>query len=391
MLSTMAAALFVAANLATSTSFLDQIQANIKTDPSVAEQLIVQKFAKGELAVGIKPCAEGTTVLFAIDPGPGDHHADVTGDGDFHVDLQPLGGLLAAIVTLREGEGHIVSYNVDGKPIGQPYQMEVYTPNPYVQPPPGGMKGELRDMGVWNSAIYPNTTRKWYIYLPPNLDPNREYPLFLATDAQWDRQWQANALENCARDGIIPPTVGVFIEPGQDKPGDYSDRSHEYDELTDTYAQFIFTEILPQVETIVKLSQDPSQRATAGVSSGGIAGFTLCWRHPESFGTVISAVGSFDNIASGPTGHDGGHNYPFIIRMTDKKPIRVFLQDGSHDLDNKFGNWWISSQQMMAALRYKGYDYVWAGGEGFHSSDHMRSVFDKALAWWNGPKKPTRA
>jgi enterochelin esterase-like enzyme len=173
----------------------------------------------------------------------------------------------------------------------------------------------------------------------PNLDPNREYPLFLATDAQWDRQWMANGLENCARDGIIPPTVGVFIEPGQDKPGNYSDRSHEYDELTDDYSNFIFTEILPQVEKIVKLSHDPAQRATSGVSSGGIAGFTICWRHPESFSTVISAVGSFDNIASGASGHDGGHNYPFIIRMADKKPIRVFLQDGSHDLDNKFGSW----------------------------------------------------
>jgi enterochelin esterase family protein len=122
------------------------------------------------------------------------------------------------------------------------------------------------------------------------------------------------------------------------------------------------------------------------VSSGGICGFTTCWEHPESFSTVISAVGSFDDIAHGASLREGGHNYPFIIRLSDKKPIRVFLQDGENDLDNQFGNWFISAQQMAAALKFKGYDYQWRPGQGFHSTDHMRSIFDQALVWWNGRK-----
>src|SRR4029077_15350689 len=101
------------------------------------------------------------------------------------------------------------------------------------------------------------------------------------------------------RDGQIPPTVGVFIEPGQDKPGNYSFRSHEYDRLTSDYSNFLLTEILPEVEKVVKLSHDPQKRACIGVSSGGICGFTSCWQHPDSFSAVISGVGSFDESVHG--------------------------------------------------------------------------------------------
>ena len=46
-----------------------------------------------------------------------------------------------------------------------------------------------------------------------------------------------------------------------------------------------------------------------------------------------------------------------MIRKTERKPIRVFLQDGSNDLDNLHGNWPLANQQMAAALKFMRYDY----------------------------------
>ena len=372
--------------LRNSSSFIEQVGGLLKSDPLQAESLIRHKFSQTDLAAGIPPYKEGTTVLFAVDPGAGLHRGAVSGDNLGESPLGRVGGLLAVVVNLRAGQGTHVDYVVDGQKLAKSYQLEVYTPNATVEPPPGGRKGELRNMGEWKSQVFPGTTRKWYVYLPPQLDSSREYPVLIGTDAQWDREWQANALENCARNGQIPPTVGVFIEPGQDVAGNYKFRSHEYDRLSGDYSSFLLTEILPQVEKIVRLSHDASQRACVGVSSGGICGFTSCWQHPEAFSTFISGVGSFDDIAHGDSLVDGGHNYPFIVRLTDKKSIRAFLQDGSHDLDNQFGNWFLGNSQMAAALKFKGYDVQWHPGEGFHSSDHLRSIFDQALVWWNGAK-----
>lgn len=367
---------------------LSALETLIRTKPAEAAKLIRSRIGTDELAHGANPIDISTRVLFAISTGPQDNRVTLNSKGQVLGTLTKVDDTLCALVlNLNDGDGFVFDYVVDGIPKRKGIGLEVYAPNPWVLDPPGGMKGQLRDMGELKAAAYPGTTRKWYVYLPPNLDASQSYPLLVGQDAQWDRQWMANGLENCAREGRIPPTVGVFIEPGQDKPGNYSDRSKEYDTLSPDYTNFLLKEVLPQVESLVHLSSDPAKRAICGMSSGGICSFTTCWERPDQFGTAISFIGSFANIASGESKRDGGHNYPFLIRKSEKKPIRVFLQDGENDLDNDHGNWWLCNQQMAAALAYKGYDYVWVPGKGFHSTKHARRIFDQALVWWLGKSK----
>lgn len=377
--------LLAAAHLAfgSAPSFLQQVGDLIQSDPAQAESLIRSRFKKEDLVAGVAPMKEGTRVLFAVEAKSG---ASVSGDNLPPTALIKVGNLCAVVANLRSGLGSTVRYTVDGTILNRSFNLEVYDPNPFVETPPGGRKGDLRDMGELQCLAYPGTIRHWWVYLPPDLDSKVEYPVLFGCDAQWDREWQANSIENAVRAGLIRPTVGIFIEPGQDKPGNYSNRSFEYDRLTADYSNFLLKEIEPQVAKLVKLSRDPAMRACVGISSGGICSFTSCWQHPESFGVMISGVGSFDDIAHGESLIEGGHNYPFLVRLSEKKPIRAFLQDGSHDLDNQFGNWWLGNQQMAASLKFKGYDYQWYPGEGFHSSEGLRSVFDKALAWWQGVK-----
>ena len=78
----------------------------------------------------------------------------------------------------------------------------------------------------------------------------------------------------------------------------------------------------------------------------------------------------------------GGHNYPAWIRKTERKPIRVFLQDSTGDNDNPFGHWPTANQQMHAALKYMGYDVRFDFAEGYgHNSNHGGSIFPDALRW----------
>jgi len=49
-------------------------------------------------------------------------------------------------------------------------------------------------------------------------------------------------------------------------------------------------------------------------------------------------------------------NAEAMFCKTDPKPLRVFLQGGSHDLDNQHGNWPLANQQMDSALRFMKYD-----------------------------------
>lgn len=132
--------------------------------------------------------------------------------------------------------------------------------------------------------------------------------------------------------------------------------------------------MIPELEKNYSISDDPKLRAIGGISSGGICAFTTAWFFPEHFHKVMSHIGSFTNIR-------GGHNYPSIIRKNDKKDIKVFLQDGTKDLNNKHGNWWLANLQMVSALQYKGYEYEFVKGEGAHNDNHGGAILPESLVW----------
>src|SRR6202008_4214100 len=136
-----------------------------------------------------------------------------------------------------------------------------------------------------------------------------------------------------------------------------SNRSFEYDTLSDQYARFLEQEILPAVGKTVNLRADAAGRAICGISSGGICAFTAAWERPYMLSKVLSHVGSFTNIR-------GGDVYPGLIRKTERKPIRVFLPEGTGDLDNLHGSWPLANRSMADALRFMEYDYKLVFGDG---------------------------
>ncbi len=192
--------------------------------------------------------------------------------------------------------------------------------------------------------------------------------------------------DNLIAKGDMPVTVGVFINPGVFTDG-RRNRSFEYDTLSDQYARFILEEILPEVEKTAKLRKDPESRAIGGLSSGAICAFTVAWERPEQFRKVLSWIGSFTNLADGPTHREGGHNYPALIRRLPKKPIRVFMQDGTNDQEQVAGSWPLANLEMERALTFAGWDFRIVWGRGFHSPKHGIAILPEALRWlWRDHK-----
>lgn len=189
--------------------------------------------------------------------------------------------------------------------------------------------------------------------------------------------------DNLIHAGELPVMVGIFIDPGHKKdklpkkPGwrpRPENRDYEYDSLSAQYADFLLEEILPEVGRSYQLTDDPDQRAICGISSGGICAWTVAWERPDDFRKVLSHVGSFVNIR-------GGHVYPALIRKSSPRPIRIFLQGGSADLDNAHGNWPLANQQMAAALKFSNYDYRFEYGEGAHNGIHGGAILPESLRW----------
>ena len=244
---------------------------------------------------------------------------------------------------------------------------------------------------TFKSEVFPNTLREYYVYVPAQYDGSQPAAVMVFQDGHTYIRENGDfktpiVLDNLIHQGDMPVTIGIFINPGWfidafEKPqgwrapeGVRSNRMIEYDRLTEDYATFLETEMLPEVAKTYKLTDDPEQRAICGISSGGICAWTVAWKRPDLFRKVLSHVGSFVNI-------QGGHIYPALIRKTDPKPIRIFLQDGSNDLDNEHGNWPLANQQMAAALKFANYDYQFVYGEGGHNGKHGGAILPESLKW----------
>jgi len=306
--------------------------------------------------------------------------------GNYNLPLTRVGtsGLYAGTATLAHGTAFNWHYEAGDRRFGGG-QVEVYETHPDSRERPGVPKGIVKQMPVWESKIFSGTSRDWWVYVPAQYKAESPAAVMVFQDGAGPKDFVPVVFDNLIAKGDMPVTVGIFIQPGvfADKR---SNRSFEYDTLSDQYARFLLEEILPEVEKTVKLRRDAASRAISGASSGGICAFTVAWERPDQFSKVLSWIGSFTNIAAGKTLREGGHNYEAMVRKTlPRKPIRVFLQDGANDLDNANGNWPLANQTLARSLAFARYDYRFEYGQGFHSNRHGRAILPDSLRWlWRG-------
>lgn len=262
---------------------------------------------------------------------------------------------------------------------------EKYPVLPDSQRQEGVPQGKVIKQEPWKSKIFEGTIRDWWLYVPAQYDGSTPAAVMVFQDGhtyvnEKGDQKVPIVFDNLIHKQEMPITIGIFLNPGHKadevpkEPWKSNNRSFEYDTLSDQYARFLLEEILPEVAKTYKLTDDPDQRAICGMSSGGICAFTVAWERPNAFRKVLSQIGSFTNIR-------GGHNYPAYIRKMERRPMRVFLQDGSNDVNNEHGNWWLANLEMESALKYAKYDYQFVGGEGAHNGKHGGAILPDSLRW----------
>lgn len=245
--------------------------------------------------------------------------------------------------------------------------------------------GQVIGPFVWKSHIYPGTERNYWLYVPAQYDAKKPACSMIVQDGLGRAKgWGLlTALDSLIHRKTIPVIIGIFVDHGK-VPSEGEDnyprfnRSNEYDAMGDRYARFLLEELLPEVEKGYNLSHDPNDRSIAGASSGAICAFNAAWERPDAFSRVLSTIGTY-------VGLRGGDEFPTLVRKTEPKPIRVFLEDGNTDLNIYAGDWWMANQDMLSALTWSGYEVTHIWGEEGHNSRGAKKIIDKALLWlWEG-------
>jgi enterochelin esterase-like enzyme len=250
------------------------------------------------------------------------------------------------------------------------------------------IKGTLK-----SKLYYPGTEREIQVYVPDAYDGKQPACLYVGLDGILCNA--PNVMDSLIAVGKMPVTIGVFVQPGviKDKDGNVVryNRSNEFDMTTRTFVSFIEKEVLPWVENLttarglpIKLSHRGADGMIFGLSSGGIAAFTAAWHRPELFSRVFSGVGTFVAMR-------GGNDLQAIVRKSEPRPLRIFLQDGTNDVWNPlFGHWYEGNRMLASALDFAGYDARYDWSDCYHGVKRANEIFPEVMEWmWQGwPEAP---
>jgi enterochelin esterase-like enzyme len=285
---------------------------------------------------------------------------------------------------------------------------DIYKLGPDSLPQAGVPQGKVTAWEQLPSLAYPGTLHDFCVYVPAQYDPAAPASLMIFQDGQaWlrpDGDYRVPVVfDNLIYRREMPVTIAVFINPGRtaEQPeasqNDWGDRSsnrpQEYNALDDKYARVIVDELLPVLKGRYHVSNNPDDRAIGGASSGAIAAFTVAWHRPDQFRKVLSTIGSYTNLR-------GGHVYPDLIRQTERKPLRIFLQDSVNDnrgirrqdptaAYNPERDWYAQNRKMAAALTEKDYDLNYTWGIGTHSNKQGGAILPEMLRWlWRDYPRP---
>ena len=261
----------------------------------------------------------------------------------------------------------------------------------------GVAKGEVRGPFTLPSQAYPGTQHTYWVYVPAQYDKSVPASLMIFNDGQAFKNMDGdlrvpNVFDNLIDRRELPVMLAVFINPGrtpeqpEPSPQEWGDRTTnrptEYNSLDDKYARVIVDELMPTLYKEYNLSKDPERHGIGGASSGAIAAFTVAWERPNDFRKILSLIGSFTNLR-------GGHAYADIVRKSEKKPIRIFMQDGRNDnrgvgrggTYDPLRDWFLQNVRLKDALAEKGYDLNYQWGIGRHSQKHGGSILPDMMRW----------
>jgi enterochelin esterase family protein len=295
------------------------------------------------------------------------------------------------LATLRLGTTHNYHYFAGLRSLGT-YDVAGYNPDSY--PLPGVARGRLSQRMTHSGKIYPGMTANYWVYVNAGADTTNGAPVMVWQDGETIvgnqdllRLRLQIVSDNLVHKKLIPPMVHVLISPGSGGEAQGTRmRSIQYDTVSDRYSRYILDEILPEVGKTYKLRSDAYSRAIAGASSGAICAFNVAWYRPDQFTRVLSHIGSYTGIQWRPEQNlDGGYIVSQRVRREQKKNLRVWMSDGTDDIENATGSWPLENIALANALKMKGYDFHFRFGEGMHAIAQGALDLPESLAWlWRG-------
>ena len=266
-------------------------------------------------------------------------------------------------------------------------EMPDAPPQPWADKRAGTPAGEIVKQD-FASALLKNT-RPIFVYLPPGYSKDAQpYDLLVVFDGDTfiDVVPTPTTLDNLISEKRIAPTVAVMV-------GNVNGMRGRELPCNPTFAEFLNSELIPWLRRAYNLTRDPRRVTIGGCSYGGLAATCAAYRHPETFGNVLSQSGSYwwtpPPDPSRPDTFLPDVDPSYVAQLfvnSPKLPVRFYLDAGSLELDRdgKGGSILATNRHLRDVLRAKGYEVFYQEFQGAHDYVSWRGTIADGLILLGG-------
>ncbi len=206
----------------------------------------------------------------------------------------------------------------------------------------------------------PRHLRKFRIHGPAQYDPAQPAPLRYAARSSWTTSFTA----------ATPPSPSACSSILTSSPAQRTRRTGTTSTTPST------TSTSPSSaprssrgqQNAIPPRKSPERWGIYGGSTGDNRAFTAAWLRPDRLCRVRRVIGRLSGRAQMPDDSP----YPDLISRVPRKPLRIVMQDGHHDLhrNEPRRNQPAENLRVAAALAEAGHDFRLAPADGAHSPNH---------------------
>lgn len=175
-------------------------------------------------------------------------------------------------------------------------------------------------------------------------------------------------LDNLVAAKKIKPAIAVMIDNSSNRLGDLANHA--------AFADFCAKELVPWMRAKYRIKPGAASITLGGYSAGGLAAAYVAFKHPETFGNVLSQSGAFwrgNEGASAP-----GEWLTEEFRKSPKLPLRFVLDVGAKETQQVVnGAVFVETvRRLRDVLQSKQYEVHYVEvPNATHSPEHWRASF----------------
>lgn len=241
----------------------------------------------------------------------------------------------------------------------------------WVNPDPTAAKGHVDEIWIDSNTF---GRRGFGLYIPARFQRSRTYPVLVVHDGHDYMRYASlvTILDNLMDRLEIADTI-VVLTSSPERLKEYAD--------DERHAKFLTEELVPYVQRLLPISDEPQNRCVMGASFGAVASLSAAYRYPGFYGRLLLQSGSFAFTDIGDRNHRGPLFDPIVAMINRYRAEPAVVSEKVFVSVGMYESLIYENRSLVPVLMSTGMDVRYVEARDGHNWENWRDRLREGLSW----------